>query len=869
MPQNYALRIEPDLDNARFSGMATISVHVSQATNQLVLNSDELTITLAKVNGAEVEFVLDAELERLTLTCDVAPGDTIVELGFEGSFNEQLVGFYLSQFRDESGVEHSLATTQFESTYARKAFPCWDEPDFKATFDITLVAPTGLNAIANSAEVSRAPTSADAAVAGEVITFATTMPMSTYLVAYVIGPIEISEPIDVDGTELRIVHVTGAGSKSSTRRELLTGDEAGTLDQPEATETTTVTVDLTAFAAECGAFGLRYFSEYFNVGYPGDKVDLVAIPDFAMGAMENLGCITFRESLLLIDPAASTQPELQRVADVIFHELAHMWFGDLVTMKWWNGLWLNEAFATFMEMRCTDAFRPEWQRWVDFGLSRSAAFDVDALASTRPIEFDVVSPEDAEAMFDVLTYEKGAAVVRMLEQHLGEAPFQAGIRRYISENAYGNTETTDLWDAIEAETGEPVRAIMDSWIFQGGTPVIYSELAANGTSVTFTQERLGYAGGDEADEQTWMVPLIYRWKPVGADPKVGRLLLDSESAVVQLDEPAEWLVANAAGASFLRVFYPPEDLDTLASVAFEALSPIERYGLVDDAWAGVLADSMSVASFLALLESLSAEVDRSVWARLLAGFSAVDRLIEGDARANFALIAHDAFAPALAGLTLSPQQEDDDRSRQLRGDLIRAMGITANDEEIQREADRTVAEGRRDPELVEASIMAGAIDVAAAFGDAADLTDFLDSYRDAATPQEQLRYLYATADFPEFEEVQRVLEMILRGEVRSQSAHLWMNRALRNRSTGHQVWEFVRDNWDRFVEVVPTATFARMLGGLATHTLEGDADRAEAFLADHPVPSAGKTITQLLERQRVGTALRQRETDRLNAILAP
>ncbi len=888
MPTNYQLRIVPDLEQKKFSGSVIITVTVLRPSESLILNSDALDIGAAKVDGKNVTFTLDPELERLTLHHQTIPGEVVVELEFSGEFDPQLVGFYLSAFTDSEGTDRVLASTQFESTYARKAFPCWDEPALKATFDLTLVAPPGMTAIANTGEIAR-----EQVEGGTTITFATTMVMSTYLVAYVVGPIEITEPADIDGTPLRVVHVIGAGSTTVARRkELLTGDEAGsaanasTVTPPaasqqqtaDATSAETTTIDLTAFAAECGAFGLRYFSAYFGIPYPGDKVDLVAIPDFAMGAMENLGCITFRESLLLVDPEASTQSELQRVADVIFHELAHMWFGDLVTMKWWNGLWLNEAFATFMEMRCTDAFRPEWQRWVDFGLSRTAAFDVDALASTRPIEFDVISPDDAEAMFDVLTYEKGAAVVRMLEQHLGEGPFRSGIRRYMAENAYGNTETTDLWDAIEAETNEPVRAIMDSWIFQGGAPVIHTELAANGRSVSFSQERLHYLGGDEVSDQNWMVPIRYRWKPVDGDPITGRILLDSDETEVELlSESAEesgsngvqWLVANADGASYVRVVYPPEALDTLGSVAFEALAPVERYALIDDAWAAVLSGLMSAASFLSLLESLTAEGDRSVWQRILTGFSSIGRLLDGEAKAVFEAIAHDAFAPALAGLTLSPQDDDDDRSRQLRGDLIRAMGTTANDEEIQREAQRTVSEGRRNPDSVETSIMAAAIDVVASLGDQTDLDDFLAAADEAATPQEHLRYLYATADFPDFEQLQVVLNMVLNGDVRSQNAYLWVNRALRNRANGPQVWEFVQQNWDALIAIVPTSAVARMVSGLATHTAEGAADQVAAFFAANPVPQGEQNILQIQERQRVGTALRAREAVLLNAILAP
>ncbi len=838
VPRHYRLRIEPDLEKETFSGTVEIDVEIVEAGTDIVLNSQDLAISEALVGDVAVAFSLDEVDQRLTLTGDFAAGDATIRLTFDGSFNDQLVGFYLSRFVGDDGADHKLATTQLEATHARKAFPCWDEPSFKATFDLVLVVADGHDAIANSAETGRSNTD-DGRVA---ISFATTMRMSTYLVAFVVGPLEMSETVDVDGIPLRIVHVRGRNPK------------------------------LAEFALDAGAFALRYFADYFGIGYPGDKVDLVAIPDFAFGAMENLGCITFREALLLIDPASATQPELQRAADVINHELAHMWFGDLVTMKWWNGLWLNEAFATFMEMRCTDAYRPEWQRWIDFGLSRSAAFETDGLSSTRPIEFEVKGPEEAEGMFDILTYEKGAAVVRMLEQYLGEDAFRAGIRRYMRQHAYGNAETTDLWDAIEAEVATsarqvPVRRMMDSWIFQGGFPQITVELAPNGKSVTISQERFRFAGADESADQTWVVPIRYRWQPTTGEPVTSQILLEGDSVELDLGDGARWFLANAEGASFVRVAYPPDSLEKLAEVALVELTAIERYALIDDSWAAVLADAMTASTFVTLLEMLTAEHDRSVWQRIIAGFGSLDQLLDGDTRVTFQAIVHDALAPALAGLTLSPQPDDNDRSRQLRGDLIRAMGVLANDHEIQEEAQRAVAEGRRDPELVEASIMAAAVEVVASIGDDADLDDFLQAYRETDNPQDELRYLYATADFPELHHLERVLEMILAGEIRAQNAPLWIRRALINRGNRKAIWTFITTNWDKLVDQFASSSIVRMIDGVSRMTEPGDVEAAAAFFAAHPVPQGAQTLAQILERQKVQTALGLRESARLRSII--
>ena len=270
------------------------------------------------------------------------------------------------------------------------------------------------------------------------VVFGTTMKMSTYLVAFVVGTFESTPPVDVDGVPLAVVFPEGKGH-------------------------------LTAFALDVGAFALRFFKEYFGVAYPGEKVDLVAIPDFAYGAMENLGCVTFREAELLVDAETASQDELVRIASVIAHELAHMWFGDLVTMAWWEGIWLNEAFATFMQYVCCNAYREDWKMWVRFSGEREIGLTIDALHTTRPIEFPVESPADAAAMVDPITYQKGGSVLKMLEQYLGPDVFRDGIRHYLAAHAYGNTVTRDLWASLEAVSGEPVGRIMDTWILQGDT----------------------------------------------------------------------------------------------------------------------------------------------------------------------------------------------------------------------------------------------------------------------------------------------------------------------------------------------------------------------------------------------------------------
>ena len=401
-PQRYAIRLTPDLRAFTFDGEETVDITVHEPVTEIVLNAIELTIHSVSVSGPDGQTLdgtvsLDSEQERASFHFPqpLAPGAWSLGISFSGILNDKLHGFYRSTYTTADGQEKVLASTQFESTDARRAFPCWDEPALKAVFQVTLVIDADLTAISNAAIVRETPLPA---TQQKEVVFADTITMSSYLVAFIVGEFEATEPTDVDGTPLRVWAVPGK-------------------------------LHLAKFGQAIGAASLAFFSRYYGRSYPGDKLDLIAIPDFAFGAMENLGAITFRETALLVDENRAARSELERVADVVSHENAHMWFGDLVTMKWWNGLWLNEAFATFMEMMAVDDWKPEWQRWTSFAVSRAAALQIDGLQSTRSIEFPVRHPDEAAGMFDILTYEKGAAVLRMLEQYLGPDTFRAGISR--------------------------------------------------------------------------------------------------------------------------------------------------------------------------------------------------------------------------------------------------------------------------------------------------------------------------------------------------------------------------------------------------------------------------------------------------------
>ena len=826
VPRRYDLVIEPDLGASTFVGSEAVAVEVVEPVGEVVLNAVDLTVDEAWLVGTDGERLeatpsIDEGAERLMLTLagKADPGDWTVHVRFHGVLNDKLKGFYRSTFEDANGVERVIGTTQMEPTDARRAFPCWDEPDLKAVFGVTLVVDEGLLAISNSGVVREEP-----ADGGRIaVTFADTIPMSTYLVAFVVGPLEATAPVDVDGIPLRVVHVPG--------RE-----------------------HLTPFALEAGAFCLRFFADYYGIAYPGDKCDLIALPDFAAGAMENLGAITFREAVLLTDPATATQGELQRVADVVAHELAHMWFGDLVTMKWWNGLWLNEAFATFMELAAVDAYKPEWKRWVAFTNERSAAFATDSLASTRPIEYPVRSPEDAEGMFDVLTYQKGASVLRMLEQYLGTDGFRAGIRLYLEARQFGNAETTDLWDAIEEATGEPVRRIMDAWIFQGGYPLV--RVADGDGPLQLSQERFTFEGGDPAEPATWPVPLLVG-TPGTTSPT--RHLLEGPTGT--MDPPGEPVLVDAGGHGFYRVAYGPERLAVLRSHLSD-LAPVERAILLDDTWAAVLAGRSSAADYLGLVRAYRGETDRAVWTTLSIGLSSIDRIVPEEQRPKLAAFVRELAGPALGQLGWDPPEGEDELTGQLRGNLITLLGTVGADPEVRGRARERHEQYLADQTSVDPDVAAAVVGVIASNGTEDEFEAFLKRHQTSPSPQESLRYLYALSGFPSPELATRLLPMTL-DTIRSQNAAFTILLSLGNRDVNELAWEFVKTEWDAINARFPDNAIPRMLGGITALSTEALAADVAAFLADHPVPQGAKMIEQALERLRVNVALRTREAGRI------
>jgi puromycin-sensitive aminopeptidase len=851
-PKRYEITIAPDLETATFVGHERIEIEVTTATDSIVCNANELQISNATLGPPEdwnervgLDLSFDEALERVTFTppSQVLPGRYVLECDFAGVLNDKLHGFYRSTFRDEDGDEHVIATTQFESTDARRAFPCWDEPDRKAVFAVTLEVDADLFAISNGAE--RRVT--ELAGGRRRLEFTDTIPMSTYLVAFVVGPLVATEALDVDGIPLRVVHTAGKER-------------------------------LTTFALEAGEHALRFYTSYFAQPYPGDKLDLVAIPDFAFGAMENLGCVTFREAALLTDPANSARVELERVASVVEHELAHMWFGDLVTMGWWNGIWLNEAFATYMALCCLDDFKPEYQCWVGFSRDREMALALDGLHTTRPIEFPVRTPDEVDSMFDALTYEKGGSLLRMLEQYLGMERFREGVRRYLAAHRYANTETTDLWDAIEdAAEGLPIRALMDSWILQGGHPLVTA--SGDGSGVLLTQAPFSYlpnadrpaGSGPSAIGSNWLVPVAMQRRP-GAARSNGQPfhydLLRSQPISVPAGEGT--LVVNAGGNGVYRLRYEGALLEEVLA-GFDRLEPLERFRLVADTWACALAGSAPLEQFLTLVRRLEGEKDPTVWMMVQSALGLLDFAVSEEDRGELEVFTRSLLGPELERVGWDPREDDDGEAARRRAVFIGALGTVGADPSVRAESRaRFLAADEGSP--LDADTASAILRVVASTAGRPDYEVILARFRSPSDPIEEQRYLESLSWIRDLGLVAETCELCLT-EIRSQDAPYLLRSLLTNRVAGPQVWEFVSGHWDTLLERYPANSITRMLeiSRLCQLDPEGTpklSHDVNAFCAAHPLGGQQRAVDQSLERLAVNVRFVLAHRRILGALLA-
>ena len=837
-PVRYDLALTPDLEAFTFEGQVSIDVEILEPTSRIVLNCAEIDVkscSLSTADGGEreaggIEYDEDEETVAFDFGGELAPGAARLDIAFTGELNDRLRGFYRSSYAGADGRERVMATTQFESTDARRAFPCWDEPSLKATFEVTLTIPAELVAVSNMPIVSE-----EAGDGVKTVRFAESPIMSTYLLAFVVGDLKSVERRADSGTLIRVWATSGK-------------EEQG------------------LYALETSIKLLDYFNDYFGIPFPLPKLDHLAIPDFAAGAMENWGAITYREVALLVDEQNSSMVTRQIVAAIISHEMAHMWFGDLVTMAWWNDLWLNESFASWMGDKAVDALFPEWEMWTQFVTSdTNTALSLDGLKSSHPIEQEVNNPAEIGELFDAISYSKGGSVLRMLENFLGAETFRRGLHDYLTKNAYANARTVDLWNALGEASGQPVAEVMDSWVKQTGYPVldVLVDRGEDGVEVGLSQRRFVYEdieGGAEDDPTLWHVPFSVRSASV--EEPATELVSETEAAVrVATESQDEWVKVNPSQTGFYRVRYEREEIERLIDPIRDLeLPPIDRLGIQNDAYALARAGHVPATDFLRVAEAYANETDASVCGDLASNLGGIDRLLwDAPYYDRFREFALGIFRPIGARAGWDEAEGEGPRAPLLRSTALGQLG-GYGDETTLAEATRRLGLYVDDAANVRPDIRSIVFSLAAKQGDGGTYESLWELKRNAPSQEEEVRLLAALTQFEQPGLVRDALERSLGDEVRSQDTITMVVRAAGTRVGRDLTWEFVKENWGEFDRRYGDGGFqimrlASITSGFTTRERLEDVER---FFRDNPTPSADMSIRQSLERVRLNVAWLER-----------
>jgi len=825
MPARYDLRIEVDLEEWRFDAAEVVDVTVRRPTAEVILHAVDLDIRSAvAVTGgttqtATVGFNAEAETVSLRFSAPLPAGPARLELAFSGTILERLRGFYRSQ---KDGAHY--ATTQFEAADARRAFPCFDEPEFKARFALTLVVPPEVVAVSNGPEKS-VRTLPDGR---SEICFAETPPISSYLVAYCIGPFDATPPAATpSGVPVRVVLPRGLADKG-------------------------------LYARDAHVRSLAYLEEYTGIPYPYTKVDAIGVADFEAGAMENPGAITYRLTAIAADPERTSTHALKGIFYTAAHELTHMWWGDLVTMAWWNDLWLNESFATFVGYKVVADLMPEWGMWRDFVATLARPFALDALVSTHPISFEVKNAKQATERFDVITYWKGAGVVRMIEGFLGADAFRAGVRSYLNRYREANATADDFWRELSAASGRDVAAIANAWIKEPGHPVVHvtAQPVGNDLELSLHQERF-YADPTASKgrpAQLWPVPVVVKFGG-GERVEERRVLLDGERTSVRLPA-ARWCFPNGGATGFYRFTMDDVSLHALVETLQSALAPHERLMLIDNQWTLVKAGAVSVEQFLGLLDGYRTEGDRAVVSAIsdcLSWLSA--HVVTDEGRPRFERFVGTYYAPQFETLGWDPRPDESADERLKRATVLGALGQTARDVAVRAEArqrlERYFADRRSlDPNL--ASVVAG---IAARDGDAALYERYLERKRAAVTdPEEEQRFLMTLATFEVPELIERTLNLATGDDVRSQDRPFLLAGLLGRRASRAAAWAFVRDRWDALAKLMDPMLLQNLIRALGQLTYQPAATQVREFLAAHVTDETRETVAQVTEQLAIDAA---------------
>jgi puromycin-sensitive aminopeptidase len=839
VPKKYHIALNIDLKEHKFSGNETIEVLVNQSTDRIVLNACNLEVKKALFNDVEATITLEEQKEVVIFTfpslLNLGPGKLYVEFG--AALENSMKGLYLSKYV-YNGETKYLATTQFEPTDARRAFPCWDEPSHKATFEINITAEKHFTVLSNTVEVKREPV--EGSEEKEMVFFQETPIMSTYLVAFVVGEFEYVETHSADGVLVRVF--TSLGNKEKGR-----------------------------FALDIAARTLPFYKEYFDCSYPLPKLDLIAIPDFAAGAMENWGLVTYRETALLVDPKETSAAGRQRVAVVVGHELAHQWFGNLVTMEWWTHLWLNEGFASWIEYLCVDYCCPDYDIWTQFIASDFAdALEMDSLKTSHPIEVEVNHPREIDDIFDRISYSKGASIIRMLQTFMGAEVFKRGLQIYLNRHKYSNAKTEDLWAALEqaCDAKLNVGEIMRTWTSQMGYPVISVQKGDSGErSLKFSQTRF-IADGSEDATSLWHVPIVLCAADDPAGTPLYKFVLKERETEITLPDnigqSVSQLRVNPLRYGFYRVHYCHPDMFSSVCAHLNQLSAIDRLSVQNDVFALSRAGRVPLADFMKLLPMYSNEKDYTVWADLSGNLRTIHILVEELGSENVTLY-HRILVHLLDPVFKHVGWVDSECSRHtdqlLRGLVLTTLGKVGHPPVLE-EGRQRFALHCQEKERIASDLRMPVYSMVMRHGDRSEFEQILTLFSNSDLQEEKVRLVRALGNAP-LHILPDVHEFALNEDkVRKQDMAFVLLGCCADRESRRRTWAFVKEKWTPLCKALAGLfLFNYLIKGLVEDLASEDMyDDVKSFVDSHSNEPGQQAFRQSLENLQVN--IRQLERER-------
>jgi aminopeptidase N len=840
VPTDYSVRIVPNIDTLKFSGSETVKLDVRNPVHRLVLNALELEITEASVDGKALPksaIKIDSEKELLTiaLPSELAPGDHTLALNFSGKINQQGQGLFYMHYQEQgtpaAAEKKIMLGTQFEATDARRFFPCWDEPVFRARFQLTVVVPENWLAVSNMPVESEKKI-----VGGKEVRFAATPPMSSYLNVFVAGELDLIESRS-GPTQIRVITTKGKG-------------------------------ELGRYALEATGQILQYYNDYFGVPYPLPKLDQIALPGGFGGAMENWGGITYYESALLFDPKNSSAETKQIIYEVIAHEIAHMWFGDLVTMAWWDNLWLNEGFASWMGSKCTAHFNPQWEVWLRrsmprdptrrVGIAREAAMEGDARSTTHPIQQHIATEAEANSAFDDITYKKGQSFLRMLESFLGEDVFRDGIRRYIAAHEYSNTTTADLWNALSEASKKPIGEIAAGWTEQPGFPVV--KVKREGGKVQLTQERLT-VNFKNAPPLEWKIPLTY--SVLGEAPAA--LLMASKIENLQNIPADRALKLNVNGAGNYRVEYDAASWKLLLE-ALPKLKVEDRVNLLSDAWALLQADRAPVSLYFGLVEKLPASTELAEREQIINVVDFMNRLlVRTPGREKFQRYARSLLRPTFETLGWEPKEGEVAAATNLRASVINALG-NLNDPEIISDCRERFEKYLVNPGSLAPDLRPSVLAVVGRYADEKTWDKVHELGLKTTSIEEKQNYYSALAESIEPRLVKKTLPISLTDELPTSRALFLVPLVARDSGHPDIAWKFAAANMKALLAKTDAVGANRYAASLFTFFSEASrAEELKSYAKANLSPASAPEVAKVVDEIQFRAEFKKRLSPQLNA----